>query len=545
MPKDAGRESQDIVLKNGLIVDGTGGRPYTANLLIRAGRVHRIVPRPIRTDGVSIDCSGKVVAPGFIDCHSHLDWQLPLKGHEELKYPFLAQGITTVIGGNCGSSAAGFREASTWISHVADVPMNTGRLTPQWETVAELFERLASAGASHNLALLAGHGSARSSIRGLNPSPLHPYEMKEMLRLLEVALDHGARGVSIGLQYQPGLFARPEELKEVAHLVKKRGAILAVHPRALSAVMPGAVGRGEARNVAALRELLDLARGTGVRLQVSHLAFAGARTWRTAEAALRLIDEATAEGVDVRFDVCATHATVVPVGAALSAWFLAKGLDAFEDGGSMRALRKEMRRVERLVGMGAGDVRVANVMDPDMTEYNGKALAEIARLRRASSVDALIDIARRSGGRARVLFERMGNDRVLGELVRHRASLFMTDASIERSGVQNPAAYGAVPRLLRLAREAKLLPLEDVVRRLTGAAAERFSIHDRGLLKEGLAADITVFDWENVSEGGLREDGSLAPEGIDYVFVNGRKIIGSGKKESPLNAGIPLPHKGP
>ncbi len=175
MKRDAGRENQDLVLKNGLIVDGTGDKPVVGNLLIRAGRVHRISARPIRTTGVMIDCTDRVVAPGFIDAHSHLDWHLPLKGHDELRYPFLAQGITTVIGGNCGWAPAGLRESSRWREQVADNPFSSGQLALQWDTVDELFERLQGSGTSHNLALMAGHGSSRASIRGLDPSPLHPY----------------------------------------------------------------------------------------------------------------------------------------------------------------------------------------------------------------------------------------------------------------------------------------------------------------------------------------------------------------------------------
>ena len=146
MRPDAGRENQDLVLKNGLMVDGTGDKPSVGNLLIRAGRIHRISSKPIRTSGVVIDCSERVVAPGFIDAHSHLDWHLPLKGHEELKYPFLAQGITTVIGGNCGWAPAGLRESSRWREQVADNPMNNSTLELQWATVEELFDRLVGIG---------------------------------------------------------------------------------------------------------------------------------------------------------------------------------------------------------------------------------------------------------------------------------------------------------------------------------------------------------------------------------------------------------------
>jgi N-acyl-D-aspartate/D-glutamate deacylase len=539
MGRDGG--NQDLVLKNGLVVDGTGDKPTVGNLLIRDGRIHRISARPIRSRGVVIDCSDRVVSPGFIDSHSHLDWHLPLKGHDALNYPFLAQGITTVIGGNCGWAPAGLREASRWREQVADNPVGNGRLVLEWDTVEELFERLEGAGASHNLALLAGHGSSRVSIRGLDPAPLHPYESKELLHLLEVALDQGARGVSVGLQQPPGMFARPEELKEIALLVKRRGGILAAHPRAVSAIAPGHPSRvfSDTSNIAALRELLDLARQTGVRLQISHLSFVGSRTWRTAETALRLIDQALTDGLDVRFDTCAVHAATARVSCVLSPWFLARGQAAFDDPAAVRTLRKEIHRTERRLGVAAADIRITDAANQDLAEYNGKLLSEIARLRRLSPSDALIEIARRSAGRARLLCQRTGNDKLLAELIRHRACLFMTGAAAERDGAENPAAYGGFTRALEVARTQKLLPVEEAVRRMTGAAAERFAIRDRGLLKEGLAADIVVFDWENLKDNSS-SDGNKVPDGVDYVFMNGRKIIGAGKKESPLNAGIPL-----
>lgn len=399
MRRDAGRENQDVVLKSGLIVDGTGDKPAVGNLLIRAGRIHRISARPIRTAGVVIDCSGRIVAPGFIDAHSHLDWHLPIKGHDDLKYPFLAQGITTVIGGNCGWAPAGLREGTRWRELVADNPFSNGQLVLQWDSMEELFERLQGAGASHNLALLAGHGSSRASIRGLDSSPLHPYESKELFRLLEIAMDQGARGVSVGLHLSPGLFAQPEELKEIALLVRQRKGVLAVHPRFVTAVAPGSSQRtfGQTSNIAALEELLELARQTGVRLQISHLTFAGSRTLRTAETALRLLDRALTDGVDVRFDTCAVHAAVARVSSALSPWFLARGPAAFDDAEAMKTLRKEVHKAERRLGVSSADIRITDTGSQDLAEYNGKPLSEIARLRRLSPSDALIELARRSG----------------------------------------------------------------------------------------------------------------------------------------------------
>ena len=542
MAKERAGKSQDIVLKGGLIVDGTGGVPYTATVLIKAGRIRRITNKPVRTTGVVIDCTGRVIAPGFIDVHSHLDWQVPLKGHDELKYPFLAQGITTVVAGTSGISAAGFRPGSTWKQKIAEIPLGAGLLSLQWESVEEYFGRLALSGASHNIAILAGHGTTRASIRGLESSPLHPYESKELLWLLENAMDQGARGVSLGLQYEPAMHARPGELLEVARLVKRKNKVLTMQPRACSALAPGYRIRafGEPHNLIALREALDLARASGVRLQVSPFIFVGSRTWRTADKAVAMIDAAIADGVDVRFDICPYSCGASVIGVLLPTWFLARGASAYTEPASLRRLSRELRAVERRLGFGPADIQVTNTLDPDLAEYNGKFLHEIARVRRLSPIESLIDIARRSGGRAMVLCHRYGTNRIAESLMRHPACLFMTDAWVERHGVQNPAAFGAFPRILQMARDRRLLPLEDAVRKMTGAAAERFSLPGRGFLKEGCAADITVFDWDKVQDNTTSGETDAAPAGIDYVFVNGRKIIGSGKKENPLNAGMPV-----
>jgi N-acyl-D-amino-acid deacylase len=297
---------------------------------------------------------------------------------------------------------------------------------------------------------------------------------------------------------------------------------------------------GEAHNLIALRELLDMARLTGVRLQISHLIFVGSRTWRTADTALQLIDRAIADGVDVMFDTYPFHCGASVISVVISPWFLAKGPAAYTDARALRRLRREIRIVERLLGFGPADIQVTNALDPDLTDYNGMFLNEIARLRRMSPIDALIDISRRSGGQAKVLCHRYSNAKIIESLMRHPASLFMTDAWVERTGAQNPAAYGAFPRLLQLVRERQLMPLEDAVRKMTGATAERFGLADRGLLAQGRPADITVFDAENVRDNTTTTETSAAPTGIDYVFVNGKKIIASGRRESPLNAGVPL-----
>jgi N-acyl-D-amino-acid deacylase len=542
MRKGSEKPHQDILLKGGLIVDGTGGKAFHGNLLIRGGKIHRISPRPVRTVGTVIDCSGKVVAPGFIDSCSHMDCCLPLKGREELKWPFMAQGVTTFVGGACGVSAAGFREA-TRHARIIERAFACPAFRIDGETVRDYFAHLSAMGTSHNLALLAGHGSARISIRGLDPSPLHHYESSELLRLLESAMDQGALGVSLGLQREPGIFAPPEELREAALAVKRKGKVLSAHPRALSAAS-GAypVSRFSApHNLTALREILDLARRTGVRLQIPRLLFAGRRTWRTADAAFRLIDDALGAGVDVGFGVLPFPRGAFNVHALLSSRFLARLPDSYDDPAALRRLRSQTALAMRRQGMDAADVQVTDAGDPELRKYDGMLLSEIARLRRVKPEEALIEIAEKSDGRARLLCRRCATDDITEALIRHGASLFASGARVEESVAQNPAAYGAFPRFLSIVREKRFLSMEEAVRKMTGAVAERFGIADRGILAEGKAADVTVFDWETVGEDRAEESPGAPPAGIEYVFVNGKKILSGGKKESPLNAGVPLP----
>jgi N-acyl-D-amino-acid deacylase len=532
MARTGAGKDPDILLKGGLIVDGSGAAPYTANLHIRSGKIARISPRAIRTTGVTIECAGRVVAPGFIDAHSHLDWHIPVKGREDLKYPFLSQGITTVVAGNCGLTAAGFREGSAWQGRVSSM-LSAGPFSSPWDTVEDYFSRLESSGTSQNIALLAGHGSTRASIRGNDSYPLHPYEIKELLWLLEQGMDQGARGVSLGLQYEPGTFARADELREVARLVKRKGKILAVHPRAFAPARRG-------QSLQPLNEVIELARATGVRMQISHLFFLGPRAWRTAEAGIAAIDAARKAGFDIGFDLTPFDCAATEIGVVLPAWFLARGAAGYTESASLRRLKRDMRLAERQVGFGPSDIQVTNTMDADLAECNGRYLADIARMLRMSPVDALIEISRRSAGHARVLLHNAGSDRIVEAMMRHPAALFMTDAWVEHAGVQNPAAFAAFPRLLRVARERRVLPLEEAVRKMTGAAAERFGLAGRGSLAEGHPADIVVFDPETTGETMPETETGTAAQGIEYVFVNGTKIIGSGKKEHPLNTGVPL-----
>ena len=534
----AGDPAGRVLLENGLIVDGSGSPAYYGDLLIEGGQIALVTPHDVDFRGRTIDCTGKVVAPGFIDMHSHMDWVLAVEGRPELKTPFTAQGVTTFVGGNCGFGIAGHRKDSR---HKDLLQTRTAGLYEiDWHSMAGYFAHLAANGISHNLLNLSGHGTTRASIKGYDPAPLTPEELSELLHLLEETLEQGAGGISLGLQYEPGIFATMNELEEVARLVKRRQKILTVHMKAYSSLSPSYTPNpfGKPHNLLAIEDMLNLARATGVKLQLSHLIFVGEASWDTCHEALALIDAAIADGVDVKFDTYAYHCGTSIINVVLPKWFLARVPEAYEDRVALWRLYGELQLITRLLGFGYDDIQITKANHPDLEQYNGLFLGEMARERKMGEFENFIDVARKSGGRARVLNHRYSILEHVLELMRHPASLFMTDAVVASAGVQNPAAFGNFPRFLQYARDYSLISLEEAVHKMTGASAERFGIEGRGLLKNGFAADITVFDWEKVRDNNTEKTTDARPDGIEMVFINGRQVVDGEKIDSSAQAGV-------
>jgi len=525
------------LLKNGLIVDGTGKKGEVGSLLIKGTKIEEVSRGPIDVDCETIDCTGKVIAPGFIDVHSHMDWVLPIEGREDMKSPFTAQGCTTFVAGNCGYGAAGFRKNSRHKSRIKPVLFGASDLG--WDTMDEYFAHLRKVGLSHNLVTMAGHGTIRASIRGFDPSPPDDDEMKELLALIEEAMDQGAWGASFGLQYAPGIFAKEDEVEQIARLTAKKGKIVTVHGRAYSSISPAYEIKkgGTPHNVIALHEMIDIAKKTGVRLQYSHLMFAGTASHQTYEQCLEVLDKARASGVDVMIDTYPYHCGTSVISVVIPPWFLANVPANYHDESALKRLESELGFMSIALGFGYEDIQLTNAQHPDLNEYNGLFLAEIAEKRGMKPFDVAIEIAEKSGGIARVLNHKYSNMEIIEALMKYDGCLFMTDATPAPEGVQNPAAFGSFPLLLQYARDRKLLSLEEAVRKMTGANAERVNLKDRGFLKKGLAADITVFDWNAVKDNNTLTDTDNAPTGIETVFINGRQVKKDGKVDGSANAG--------
>jgi len=526
-----------VLFKNGLIADGTGKPAYYGDVLISGAKVEAVTPGSISFKGTSLNCSGKVIAPGFIDCHTHMDWVLPMPGRMDMKTPFTEQGVTTMVGGNCGFGVAGFQKKTP---HRELIAIRTeGLYDLQWDEMAIYFDHVRRLGLSHNLVNLAGHGTTRTSIRGFDPTPLKSDEMRSMLFLMEQALEQGAYGISLGLQYEPGVFATDRELQEIARLTKKRDGILAVHLKAYSALSGTYPLRpyGRPHNLLALEEMIQLARETGVRLQISHLIFVGERTWETCSGALDLIAAARREGLDIQYDTYAYHCSTSVISVFLPKWFLGGVPETYTDTTSLMRLRLEFKLIESLLGFGFEDIQITDARHPDLNQFNGMFLSEIARARGMDTFDNFIELARLSRGRAKVLNHRYSSLENVQMMMQDPAALFMSDATPAPTGIQNPGVYGNFPLFLQYARDHRLITMEDCVRRMTGATADRFGIRERGYLKTGYAADITVFDYDAIRDNNTRQYTNRRPSGIEHVFINGEQVLNYGLANNEILAG--------
>jgi N-acyl-D-amino-acid deacylase len=521
--------SRDVktLLHGGSIVDGTGASSRPGSILLEGTRIAAIGDIPIDA-GTPIDCTGKVIAPGFIDAHSHMDFFSASNDPHHFD-SFTAQGVTTFVSGNCGFSPFGFAPETKHRGLLENSLFKAGRETLDWNSFAEFCEVIAGLGLTHNFLHLVGHGAARASLSGFEARPLSTEEHAQMLALLDQAMSEGAAGVSLGLQYKPGVFAKLDELDEVARLVKRHDKLLTVHAKAYSSFSGTypMVPFGRAHNLKAIDDMLGLARRTGVRLQFSHLIFVGTRTWHTVDEAIELFDRAIDDGVDVCFDMFPYPCGATLLNTLLPEWFMARMPGALRSPLARARLRMEAEVGFRLVGFGYPQMQITNACCSEYDAYNGQFLPDIARSVGKSNFDTMLDILDKSNVEARGLFHDYYNDEIIDRLMQHSAAIFASDSWPEPGGHQNPAAYGTFPKFLRRARESGNISLEAAVHKMTGSAAARFRLRERGRLEEGHAADVVVFDWNAVQDG-INASGDAAPSGIEEVFVNGERILAGG-----------------
>lgn len=482
-------EPFDFILRNGRVIDGTGNPACFADVAVKDGRIASIGKAGGEAKKV-IDIQGMIVAPGFIDVHTHAEEiaQLPLAEN------FLRMGVTTLVLGNCGSSVL---------------------------KVGEFFHELEAANISVNVATLIGHGSVRQKAMGGSfPRPPSVEEMQEMKSLVEEAMKEGAAGLSTGLIYLPGVYAKTEEIIEVAKVAAQFDGLYASHMR------------GEGREIfESLAEVFRVAREAHLRAEVSHIKLSGRMAWGQAGKVLAVIEKARAEGLDITQDQYVYTASSTGIAQLLPEAYRegTKLADALAHPVAKARFISEMKA--RLKNNGRKDYAYAVIAhcghDPSLDGLN---IVEAAKKQHGSGslinqIEVIANIETHGG--ANGIFHGISEED-LRVFLSHPNTMLASDSGVRRyqEGVPHPRGYGNNARVLaRYVRELKLLRLEEAIRRMTSLPASTFRLKGRGELREGNWADLVVFDPEKVQDQATFSDPHHYATGFGYVFVNGVAVV--------------------
>jgi N-acyl-D-amino-acid deacylase len=513
------------LLQHCRIYDGTGMDAFTGDILLENDKILEVAPKIDAADAKTVDLSGKSVSSGFIDAHSHNDWFAAKREPAPYFEPFVRQGITSFIAGNCGLSMTGFAPDSPNIDKVGAGLFHMNDLTGIYPSVGSLFDAI-DGNVPLNIASLVGHCSARASETGYRNAPLTDDEQERMLALLEENLKQGACGVSLGLMYEPGLYAPKEELRKVAELCARYNRPMTVHPRACSAVSmayPELLGRPHM--LRALDELEEVTRGLNVKLQYSHAIFVGTSSFKCKNELVEIIERMRKNGVDAMFDIFSELLGVSVITVVMPTWYQALSAAQKRQFFNKFRFRVLANASILLLGFSFRDIHVAYIGE-GYESYEGKTVHEIAKERRMNDLDAYLMLCEQSNFAGRVNMGPYSTPEIVTALSRHENALYMTDAWVEEHGVQNPAIYDCFPKFLHLSLNGKGDTMPRAIRKMTGAVADRFSISQRGYVKPGYFADLTVFDEAALKNG--KPDQSRA-FGIDRVYVNGSLVLSDGQ----------------
>jgi len=527
-----------VLIQNGLVIDGTGTAAFKGHVLIDGDLISTVFKEneePPAADTV-INASDCVIAPGFIDMHSHSDWLMASNEHPQLMKRFLEQGITTVVGGNCGFSPAPITEKS--IRLLRESPLQLIISVPldyEWRSMAEFLDRVSKTAPILNMAQLVGHSTVRFASSDTLRGTMKPDELNRCLDTVRRSFDEGARGLSFGLGYDPGMYSPLGEIEAFCSVAADAGKTVTVHMKALSKISPTyPLTYLKPHNIRALKEMLDIARATGCRLQLSHFIFVGRKSWPAADRCLRMVDDARRDGVDVMIDAFPYTCGNTTINAVLPYWFLAMGDEGYRNRWAKLRLRAELEIGFRLVGFMYHDFQVMDAAVEGWEDLDGLRISEIARKWGKTPFDTLLTMSEKSNGAALMLFHAYSGEPVnegpLESVLAHESCLFETDVVLRKDGYPNPSGMGTFPRVLGFyTRDRKLMGMEDAVSRMTSKSAARFGLTDRGIIEPGKAADIVVFNPETISDTpphGSQPAGR--PEGIKHVFINGAQVVKDG-----------------
>lgn len=514
----------DLIIRNGLVVDGTLAKPFYADVCIRDGKIADISAHTTETAAKEIDARGKVVSPGFLDIHSHSDLA-PLAPFRPES--MLYQGVTFELCGNCGisilPSTPKTRQSITeYFSSNLQYPFQD--IQDSLHTMEDYAACAEKNGAFIHYGMLIGHGTLRGCVMGFDNRKPTRDELDKMKLRLDQELSMGAFGMSLGLIYPPSAFAEAEELEELAGVVRKHNGILSVHIR-----------NEGARVFESVQEMLEIAEHSGVRLEISHLKIMTKSLWGQSEKLLALIDDARNRGIDVSCDQYPFHVSSTSLTAVVPKWAHSGGIEALQ----ARIEQPEQRLREDIAAemesRGGADCILIASTHGRKPEWEGQTIAQLARQLDSDEVETVLTVLRVCHCGVNCNYFSQNETDMLRIIGRQDIAVgsdgydFSYDRRITTDAAPHPRSFCTFPHALELLREHKLLALEEAVYKMTGLPAKILGIADRGTLKVGQAADITIFDATIIGQSGDFMHPFSKPKGIETVIVAGEIALSNGE----------------
>jgi N-acyl-D-amino-acid deacylase len=510
----------DVIIKNGHILDGAGNPWFAADLGIRGDRIAAIGDLRSAQAAKIIDAAGRIVSPGFIDMLGQSEVSLLVDNRGLSK---LAQGITSEITGEGGSIAPQNEKTIA----PAKPMLDQLKLTVDWTALDGYFRRLEKQGTPINVGTYVGAAQVREAVIGDDDRAPTPAELEQMKSMVEQAMKDGALGISTALIYPPGHYAKTEELIELAKVASQYGGLYASHMRS--------EGTSE---MAALDEAIRIGREAHLPVEVFHLKVSGKPRWGSMVKVVEKIQAARDSGLDIRADQYPYIAGGTALASALPPWVADGGpsklLERLKDSKIRERIKAELATDhpdwENLYydcGGGSG-VMLAGVENPDLKKYNGMTVAEMAKTQNKPELDALFDFILADKAQTGALYFMASEQDLITGLKQRWTSIGLDAGVTSLDGplyepFTHPRAWGAMPRFLgRYVRDQKLMPLEEAIRKITSMPAQREHLRDRGLIKIGYFADITVFDPATIIDEATYKEPNKPAKGVDYVFVNGQ-----------------------
>lgn len=510
----------DLIIRNGMVVDGSGNKPFTGDVAIKDGIIKSLKAsegRAIR----EIDGQGKYVTPGFVDIHRHCDLKMlsPDFGEVELR-----QGITTVLAGNCGMSAAPaskeyFDDLNNYLEPL--LGKNRGGRFPLF---SDYIEKAQSLKIKTGYGALLGNGTVRIAVKGFDPSPMSDYEMDKALSYVEDAMENGAMGISLGLMYAPENFYSFDELASILKTVGKYNKFFAIHVR----------GEGNSL-VPSVKEAIRLGEKAGIPVHISHFKAAGRGSWKSLiYQAIEEIDLNRSRGMDITCDVYPYNAGSTLLSTLLPPSVLKGGMGNMIRILSDRDLRKKIKEDllvkhddwdNLMVDLGWENVVISSVASEKNKCFTGMTMAEIAKSSGEDVIDVMADLLIEEEGKVSIVIFHMLEDD-MKEVIKLDYSMIASDSLYADSGNAHPRLYGTFPRILeKFVKQEKFLSIERAVEKMTSMPAKRAGFSQRGLIKEGYYADINVFDGDKIKETTTYVNPASLAVGFDYVIKDGNIVI--------------------